>query len=89
MRNIFDGSNTRAARPTLLQELWKRARRKLDMLNAAKELGYLRTPPANRLERLKGDLAGHYSIRINDQYRILFEWEEGKGACGVKIADYH
>lgn len=59
------------------------------MLNAAKELSDLRAPPANRLGKLKGDLVGHYSIRINDQYRILFRWEEGKGAYGVKIADYH
>ena len=88
-RDIFDGNDTKAARSTLPRELWERARRKLDMLNAAISLDDLRIPPANRLEKLKGRLAGYHSIRINDQYRIVFRWEDGKGASEVRITDYH
>lgn len=64
------------------------ALRKLRMLNRAVSLQDLRVPPANRLERLKGDRAGQYSIRINDQWRICFEWQEGD-AYQVEIVDYH
>ena len=64
------------------------ALRKLRLINAAKVLDDLRSPPGNRLELLKGDLAGYYSIRINDQWRICFVWSEG-GASIVKILDYH
>jgi len=62
--------------------------RKLRMLNRAKPLADLRVPPANRLERLSGDRAGQYSIRINDQWRICFRWEAGD-AFDVEIVDYH
>ena len=62
--------------------------RKLRLINVAKVLDDLRMPPGNRLELLKGDLAGYYSIRINDQWRICFVWSEG-GASNVKILDYH
>ena len=62
--------------------------RKLRMLNRAVTLQDLRVPPANRLERLAGDRAGQYSIRINDQWRICFEWAEGD-AQNVEIVDYH
>ena len=65
-----------------------RAVRRLDMLNAAASLQDLRSPPGNRLERLQGDLRGLYSIRINDQWRIVFGWESGR-AFGVRIVDYH
>jgi len=58
------------------------------MLNNAISLHDLRIPPANRLERLNGDRAGQYSIRINDQWRICFEWQEGN-AFKVEITDYH
>ena len=58
------------------------------MLDAAETLADLRVPPGNRLERLSGDREGHYSIRINDQWRICFRWSEGD-AHGVEIADYH
>lgn len=58
------------------------------MLNAAKELGDLRSPPGNRLEALKGDLKGRHSICINDQWRIVFRWESGD-AHEVEIIDYH
>ena len=64
------------------------ALRKLRLINVAKVLDDVRMPPGNRLELLKGDLAGYYSIRINDQWRICFVWSEG-GASNVKILDYH
>ena len=58
------------------------------MLNNAQSLADLRIPPGNRLERLRGDRAGQYSIRINDQWRICFQWSDG-GAHDVVIVDYH
>lgn len=66
----------------------KVAIRKLDMLNAAVRLEDLRIPPANRFETLKGDLKDFYSIRINDQYRIIFKFKD-KNAHDVEIIDYH
>ncbi len=66
----------------------KVARRKLVQMNAAATLGDLAAPPGNRLEALRGDLAGRYSIRINDQWRIVFRWSES-GADEVEIVDYH
>ena len=65
-----------------------RARRKLRQLQIAGRLDDLRIPPGNRLEKLKGDRAGQYSIRVNDQFRICFRWSTA-GAEGVEIADYH
>ena len=62
--------------------------RKLRMLNRAQRLQDIRVPPANRLEALKGDRKGQHSIRINDQYRICFEWRNGD-AFEVEIVDYH
>jgi proteic killer suppression protein len=64
------------------------ALRKLDVLNAADDLRVLATLPGNRLEKLRGDREGQYSIRINDQWRICFVWRDGN-AYGVEIADYH
>ncbi|MBI2981092.1 MAG: type II toxin-antitoxin system RelE/ParE family toxin [Deltaproteobacteria bacterium] len=64
------------------------ARRKLLMLHAAKNLGDLRMPPGNRLEALGGNRKGQYSIRINDQWRICFHFENGQ-AKDVEITDYH
>lgn len=61
---------------------------KLDILNAARSLDDLQSPPGNRLEALKGDFAGFYSIRINDQWRLVFRWQES-GAYDVQIIDYH
>ena len=58
------------------------------LADAAGALGDLALPPGNRLERLKGSREGQYSIRINDQYRVCFEWHEGN-AYGVEITDYH
>lgn len=64
------------------------ARRKLEYLDAAVSLDDLRVPPGNRLEALKGDRAGQYSIRVNDQFRVCFRWRNGD-ACDVAIIDYH
>ena len=64
------------------------ALRKLRMINNARTLLDLRSPPANQLEKLSGDRAGQYSIRINDQWRICFEWRQGN-AYKVEITDYH
>lgn len=64
------------------------ARRKLEMLEAAKKLADLKIPPGNRLEALKGDRRGQHSIRINDQWRLCFRWQNGD-AYNVEIVDYH
>jgi proteic killer suppression protein len=66
----------------------KVAARKLDMLDYAHKLADLASPPGNRLEALKGDLAGFHSIRINDQWRVVFRWT-GSGPADVDIRDYH
>ena len=66
----------------------KVARRKLDQLNAATTLNFLRVPPGNRLEALKADRAGQHSIRINDQFRVCFVWTP-QGPEQVEIVDYH
>ena len=63
-------------------------RRKLDVLHYATTLSDLRSPPGNRLEALKGDLAGFHSIRVNDQWRIVFEWRPD-GPSRVRVTDYH
>ena len=62
--------------------------RKLDVLDYADALGDLRSHPGNRLEALRGDLAGLHSIRINDQWRVVFRWADG-GPIDVEIVDYH
>ncbi len=68
----------------------RRALIKLDMLDAAESLDDLRVPPGNRLEKFSGDRKGQFSIRINDQWRICFEWPESSpGPCNVEIVDYH
>ncbi|MFC6840686.1 type II toxin-antitoxin system RelE/ParE family toxin [Xanthomonas theicola] len=64
------------------------ARRKLRMLNSAATLDDLRVPPANRLEALEGNRKGRYGIRINDQWRVCFQWKDGD-ALDVKTVDYH
>jgi proteic killer suppression protein len=64
------------------------ARRKLEYLDSAAALKDLRAPPGNRLETLKGDRAGQHSIRVNDQFRVCFHWQDGD-AYGVEICDYH
>ena len=64
------------------------ARRKLDQFNAAEALSFLRVPPGNRLKALKGDRAGQYSIRVNDQFRLCFVWA-AQGPENVELVDYH
>lgn len=87
-RDVFDGSDTKFARKACPHQLWGVARRKLDLINAVPRLDALRVPPGNKLERLKGERAGQWSIRVNEQYRICFRWEED-GAHDVEIVDYH
>lgn len=72
----------------LPQNIQRMAERKLIMLHRSANLNDLRVPPSNRLEALKGDRAGQHSIRINDQWRICFEWR-ADGAYEVEIVDYH
>lgn len=86
-KDIYDGLESKQARK-ISQSIWKAAQRKLDLLNAAHSLNDLKSPPANRLEGLKGHLKGKYSIRINDQYRLMFEFRDGN-AYEVEIIDYH
>jgi len=69
-------------------ELRRAAQRKLQYLNAAVRLRDLAVPPGNRLEALKGDRRGSHSIRINDQWRIIFHWKDD-GVTGVAVTDYH
>ena len=86
-RDIYDGVNSRQARK-LPRELHDKARRLLDQINAAPTPDMLRIPPSNRLEKLKGDRAGFWSLRINDQWRIVFRWQ-GQDAIDVQVIDYH
>ena len=72
----------------LPQDIQQRAFRKLRMLNRAVSLDDLRIPPSNRLEQLQGDREGQFSIRVNQQWRICFEWRDGD-AFAVEIVDYH
>jgi proteic killer suppression protein len=83
-KKIWHGERVRGF-ATELQEV---ARRKLRMLNNSQNLTDLQIPPSNRLERLKGTLKDYYSIRINDQWRILFKWDKGN-ASDIEILDYH
>ncbi len=70
------------------QGIARRAKRKLDMLHAAGRLEDMAVPPANRLERLRGDLKDFHSVRVNDQWRVIFRWADGH-AHDVRIVDYH
>jgi proteic killer suppression protein len=72
----------------LPSEIQNIARRKLRMINNAQDINDLRIPPANRLEKLKGDLEDFYSIRINNQWRIIFQWHNND-AYEIKVVDYH
>ena len=83
-KKIFDGTVSRKFSQTIQQ----RARRKLRMLNNARALDDLRIPPSNHLEKLSGDRLGQHSIKINDQWRICFFWQEGI-VIDVEIVDYH
>lgn len=86
--DIFNGLDSKRARRACSQLLWRVARRKLEYLDSARSLEDLRSPPANRLEALKKDRIGQHSIRVNDQYRICFEWSD-IGPINVEIVDYH
>ncbi|MFP4109386.1 MAG: type II toxin-antitoxin system RelE/ParE family toxin [Desulfonatronovibrio sp.] len=86
--DIFDGVASRSARRCCPQSIWPIARRKLDQINRVREISELNVPPGNRLECLKGDRKNQCSIRINQQYRICFIWEEGH-AYDIEITDYH
>lgn len=85
--DIYNGNNTKDARK-VPRGIWPAAARKMDMLNAAHELKDLLVPPGNRLEKLRGESADYHSIRINDQYRIVFIWNKGN-VESVQIVDYH
>ncbi|WP_339866701.1 type II toxin-antitoxin system RelE/ParE family toxin [uncultured Algoriphagus sp.] len=81
---IWDGIRVKKLPPDIQQI----CRRKLRMLNNSQEIGDLLIPPSNRLEKLAGNLAGYYSIRINIHWRIIFKWENGN-STQVEIVDYH
>lgn len=83
-KKVWDGDWVKGF-PTELQEIF---RRKLRMLNNSQNLTDLQIPPSNRLEKLKGKLKEYYSIRINDQWRIIFKWNKGN-ASDVELVDYH
>jgi proteic killer suppression protein len=93
MIKSFKGSETekifrRTFSRKLPHDIQRAALRRLTYLHAAKDINDLRSPPSNRLEKLSGDRAGQYSIRINEQWRICFEWLDGD-AFNVEIVDYH
>jgi proteic killer suppression protein len=83
-RQIFDGEVIRGFAPDIL----RRAVIKLTMIEAATDIRELATPPSNRLEKLKGDRIGQWSIRVNDRYRICFDWHDDR-ACNIEFVDYH
>ena len=84
---LFHGESGKAIR-RIPPDVRSTAVRKLDLVNAAHQLEDLKVPPGNRLEALKGALRGKHSIRINDQWRIVFRWESGD-AHDVAVEDYH
>lgn len=86
-RDIYNGIETRDAR-RLPRQLWPIIRRKLDYIEVARSVDALSVPPGNRLEALRGDQAGRWSIRVNDQYRITFRFDD-RDAHEVRCEDYH
>lgn len=86
--DLFNGIDSRRARQACPGVLWSVVARKLTQLNRVRELGELAIPPGNRLEALRGARRGQHSIRINDQYRVCFRWEDGY-ADDVEVTDYH
>lgn len=84
-RDIFDGNNSKKARKIPI-EIHGKIQRLFDQLNAAPNLEFMKVPPGNRLEALKGDLAGKWSIRVNDQWRVIFKWENDQP---FDVLDYH
>lgn len=85
--DLFRERNSRFARK-VPRDLWRVVQRKLKLLDAAGGLGDLAVPAGNRLELLKGDQSGRHSIRVNEQYRVTFRWENGH-AYEVRVEDYH
>jgi proteic killer suppression protein len=87
LRDVYLSRNTKLA-TKIPRALWKRLRLKLDALHLAASIEDLRVPPSNHLEKLKGDLEGLLSIRVNEQFRIVFRFENGH-ASEVRLTDYH
>lgn len=85
--DVYHGISSKRAR-AFSSEVQKAARRKMLMIAAAISVVDLRVPPGNRLEQLSGDLAGFWSVRVNDQWRIVFRWADGS-ASEVALVDYH
>lgn len=85
--DLFRERASRAAR-RVPREIWRAAQRKLKAIDVASRLDDLATPAGNRLEKLKGDQEGRFSIRVNDQFRVTFRWEGGD-AHEVRVEDYH
>jgi toxin HigB-1 len=85
--DIYHGRDSKAAR-RISRSLWERIKIKLDLVNATLSLQDLRSPPANHLERLRGDLTGFHSIRVNQQYRLVFRFDLGN-YWDVRCTDYH
>jgi toxin HigB-1 len=85
--DIFRERNTKAARQ-IPKALWRVAQRKLKMLDVAARLEDLESPPGNQLKALKGHMKGRHGIRVNEQYRVTFHWENGH-AFEVAVEDYH
>ena len=86
-QDIYDGINSRYSRK-LPRPLHAKAQRLLDQINAAPSLEFLSIPPGNKLEKLAGDKKGFWSLRINEQWRIIFRWA-ANDFYDVKIVDYH
>ncbi len=86
-QDIYDGNNSKHSR-RLPRELHDKTRRLLDQINAAPSLDFLKVPPGNQLKKLVGNFKGFWSLRINDQWRIVFRWKENN-ASHVDVTDYH
>jgi proteic killer suppression protein len=84
---LYHGIDIKGVRQ-LPPNILKKARNKMEMLNVAKELIDLQAPPGNRLEALQGNLGGYFSIRVNDQWRKVFRWQDGN-IYDLKLTDYH
>lgn len=85
--DLYHGKSSKHARK-VPKSIWRVVQRKLDLLNRAVSLGDLRVPASDRLEKLRGNLEGFHSIRVNDQYRIIFAFRDGD-AYDVQVLDYH
>lgn len=84
---LYNGLDTKGARHLPL-DMKRKTLNKLDVINGAHDLLDLRSSPGNRLGALRGKLSGYYSIRVNDQWRIIFRWQDGN-AYEVQLTDYH